>query len=309
MKCTVLASLIAGASALQVPTGKAASSRVSSVSEATAKLGRRGVLAGVAGALIAAPALAEYKLPDLPYAYEALEPYVDAATMRFHHDKHHGTQHHAPPLHPARRAAERARATPLTPFPPPPLAHAPAPPAPPAATYVTNVNKALEGKPEKSILELQKDAIAAGPAIRNSGGGHYNHALFWDEMGPASGKGPTGQLAAKIDESFGSFDKFKEEFATKSAGRFGSGWCWLGVKPDGKLAIDTTPNQDNPLMEGGCATKMIPILGLDVWEHAYYLKYQNRRPEYIAGWFNVVNWDKVASHYETYASKGQGVPF
>ncbi|KAG8467577.1 hypothetical protein KFE25_006629 [Diacronema lutheri] len=267
MSKVVLASLIvAGASALQMPTSRAASSRVSPVADAAAKLGRRGMLAGVASALIAAPALAEYTLPDLPYDYEALEPYIDAATMRFHHDKHH-------------------------------------------ATYVANVNKALEGKPAKSILELQKDAISAGGAVRNSGGGHYNHALFWEEMGPATGKGPTGALAAKIDEAFGSFDKFKEEFSAKSAGRFGSGWCWLGVKPDGKLAIDTTPNQDNPLMDGGCETKMVPILGLDVWEHAYYLKYQNRRPEYISSWFNVVNWEKVAFNYEKYASKGQGVPF
>ncbi|KAJ1633779.1 manganese/iron superoxide dismutase [Pavlovales sp. CCMP2436] len=185
------------------------------------------MLAGVAAALVAAPALAEYTVPDLPYDYEALEPYIDAATMRFHHDKHH-------------------------------------------AAYVANVNKALVGKSEKSILDLQKDAIAAGPAVRNSGGGHYNHAMFWEEMGAPTGKGPSGELAAKIDEAFGSFDKFKEEFSAKSAGRFGSGWCWLGVK-----------------------TKMIPILGLDVWEHAYYLKYQNRRPEYISGFFNVINWEKV----------------
>lgn len=174
---------------------------------------------------------------------------------------------------------------------------------------MANVNKALAGKPEVSILELQKDAIAAGPAVRNSGGGHYNHAMFWEELGPATGKGPTGELAKKIDEAFGSFDKFKEEFSAKSAGRFGSGWCWLGVKPDGKLAIDTTPNQDNPLMDGGCETKMIPILGLDVWEHAYYLKYQNRRPEYISAFFSVINWDKVSSNYEKYAKQGKGIPF
>lgn len=269
----------------------------------TACPGRRGAVAGALSAFFALPAFAEYTLPDLPYAYDALEPHIDAETMRFHHDKHHGTA--ASPRRPS--TASLMPTHPCSPQPPPPAF--PSLSLFSTATYVANVNKAVAGKPEKSLLELQKDAIAAGPGVRNSGGGHYNHALFWEEMAPASGSQPKGALLDKINDAFGSVDKMKEEFSTKAAGRFGSGWCWLGVKPDGSLAIDTTPNQDNPLMDGGCETKMIPILGLDVWEHAYYLKYKNARPEYIKAWFNVVDWDKVGEYYEKYAAKGEGVPF
>ncbi|MBX5475907.1 MAG: superoxide dismutase [Clostridia bacterium] len=197
-----------------------------------------------------------FTLPPLPYDYNALEPHIDEQTMRIHHDKHHGT-------------------------------------------YVNNLNAALEGHPElqaKTIEELLA-SINSIPesirtAVRNNGGGHANHTLFWEIMSPNGGGQPTGALAKAIDEAFGSFDKFKEEFTKAATGRFGSGWAWL-VLDNGKLAITSTPNQDNPIMEG-----KKPILGLDVWEHAYYLKYQNRRPEYIAAWWNVVNWDAVAKRYE-----------
>jgi superoxide dismutase, Fe-Mn family len=207
-----------------------------------------------------------YTLPPLPYPYNALEPYIDETTMKFHHDKHH-------------------------------------------QAYVTNVNKALEGKPAVSLVDLQKGAIKAGPAIRNNGGGHYNHALFWKTMTPADKSGaPSPALAKAIDASFGGVDKLGEAFAAAAATRFGSGWAWLGVAPDGKLVIDSTPNQDNPLMEGAGCKAMIPILGLDVWEHAYYLKYQNRRPDYIKAFMSVVNWAEVSSNYEQYAAKGLPVP-
>jgi len=212
------------------------------------------------------PAYADgpYTLPDLPYPYEALEPFIDAATMKFHHDKHH-------------------------------------------ATYVANVNKAMEGKVAPSILDLQAGALKAGGAIRNSGGGHYNHALFWKCLSPAAQSGsPSPKLEAAITEAFGSMDAMKEKFNAAAIGQFGSGWAWLGVK-DGKLAISGTPNQDNPLMEGA-PLEMKVILGLDVWEHAYYLKYQNRRAEYVANFWNIVNWGYVSEVYETYASKGLGVP-
>ncbi|CAN0285234.1 unnamed protein product [Pylaiella littoralis] len=197
------------------------------------------------------PAFADgpYSLPDLPYPYEALEPYIDAATMKFHHDKHH-------------------------------------------AAYVANANKALAGKTAPSLLELQKDAIKTG--VRNAGGGHYNHCLFWNTLCNHEGSGtPSPKLAKAIDEAFGSMDEMKAQFGTTAAGVFGSGWAWLGCTPDGKLAITGTPNQDNPLMEGAAGTAMFPILGLDVWEHAYYLKYQNRRPEYISAFWSVVNWAVV----------------
>ena len=193
-----------------------------------------------------------FTLPNLPYAFDALEPHIDAKTMEIHHDKHH-------------------------------------------QAYVNNLNAAIEKAPElqgKSLDDLMKN-INPGPdagrtAVRNNGGGHWNHSLFWELMGPNKGGEPTGKLADAIKSAFGDFAKFKEQFAAAGAGRFGSGWAWL-INDGGKLSITSTPNQDNPLMEGKHA-----LLGLDVWEHAYYLKYQNRRPDYIGAWWNVVNWDKVA---------------
>lgn len=160
--------------------------------------------------------------------------------------------------------------------------------------YVTNLNKALEGSDwaNKSLEDLLKNISKTSAAIRNNGGGHYNHSLFWTLLAPNAGGAPTGAVAEGINKAFGSFDKFKEEFANAGATRFGSGWAWLIVKEDGSLAITSTPNQDNPLMDVA-EVKGTPILGLDVWEHAYYLKYQNRRPDYIAAFWNVVNWTKV----------------
>ncbi|MFD1926558.1 superoxide dismutase [Sporosarcina siberiensis] len=196
-----------------------------------------------------------YKLPELPYAYDALEPHFDKETMNIHHTKHHNA-------------------------------------------YITNVNNALEGNEElqsKSVEDLisNMDAIPENirTAVRNNGGGHANHSLFWEVLSPEGGGNPTGALAEDIDKKFGSFDKFKEEFAKAGATRFGSGWAWL-VLNDGGLEIMSTPNQDSPLMEG-----KTPLLGLDVWEHAYYLNYQNRRPDYISAFWNVVNWDEVAKRY------------
>eukprot|EP00281_Chroomonas_sp_CCMP1168_P019355 CAMPEP_0206230420 /NCGR_PEP_ID=MMETSP0047_2-20121206/10252_1 /ASSEMBLY_ACC=CAM_ASM_000192 /TAXON_ID=195065 /ORGANISM="Chroomonas mesostigmatica_cf, Strain CCMP1168" /LENGTH=284 /DNA_ID=CAMNT_0053653847 /DNA_START=8 /DNA_END=862 /DNA_ORIENTATION=+ len=174
--------------------------------------------------------------------------------------------------------------------------------------YVNNVNKALEGKEIPSLVDLQKGAMSSD-VIRNNGGGHYNHAFFWTTLTPAAKSGaPSAALANAIDSSFGGMDKMMDEFSGAAAKRFGSGWAWLGVAPDGKLVIDSTPNQDNPLMDGAGTKQMIPILGLDVWEHAYYLKYQNKRPEYIEAFFNVVNWGQVSKYYEEYASKGMPVP-
>ena len=226
----------------------------------TPQTSRRSLAAGLVGGVASALGLESaraYDLPDLPYAYDALEPSIDKATMEFHHDKHH-------------------------------------------LTYVTNINKALEGKTQPPLVELQKTAIKDGAAFRNSGGGAYNHNFFWLEMAP-TGKGgsPSDKLAKAIDESFGSMDEFKAKFEAAGApgARFGSGWVWL-VVADGKLAITSTPNQDNPLMEGVDGTAGIPILGCDVWEHAYYLKYQYRRPDYIKAWWDVVNWDQVSAWYE-----------
>lgn len=201
-----------------------------------------------------------YQLPPLPYASNALEPYIDARTMEIHHGKHHNA-------------------------------------------YVTNLNAALEGQAElasQSIGDLCKN-IRNVPenirtAVRNNGGGHYNHTLFWEIMGPNKGGAPAGALAEAINSAFGSFETFKAEFKKAAVGRFGSGWAWLIVK-DGKLAITSTANQDNPLMAGVVEVTGAPILGLDVWEHAYYLNYQNRRPDYIDAWWNVVNWDAVAQRY------------
>ncbi|RLQ98215.1 superoxide dismutase SodA [Falsibacillus albus] len=196
-----------------------------------------------------------YELPKLPYAYDALEPHIDKETMNIHHTKHHNA-------------------------------------------YVTKVNDALSGHDEllnKSIEELVSnlDAVpeAARTAVRNNGGGHANHSLFWTVLSPNGGGNPTGELADAIESKFGSFDKFKDEFAAAAAGRFGSGWAWLVVN-NGELEVTSTPNQDSPLMEG-----KTPILGLDVWEHAYYLNYQNRRPDYISAFWNVVNWDEVSKRF------------
>ncbi|CEN37507.1 superoxide dismutase [Capnocytophaga cynodegmi] len=193
-----------------------------------------------------------FTLPKLSYAYDALEPHIDARTMEIHHTKHHNA-------------------------------------------YTTNLNTAITGTnlEGKTIEEILKNLDMSNGAVRNNGGGFYNHNLFWEVMSPNGGGKPTGDLAKAIDEKFGSFDAFKEEFAKAAATRFGSGWAWLCVHKGGKLEVCSTPNQDNPLMpDTGCGGK--PILGLDVWEHAYYLNYQNRRPDYIQAFFNVINWEKVA---------------
>ncbi len=202
-----------------------------------------------------------YSLPDLPYAHNALEPVIDARTMEIHHGKHHNA-------------------------------------------YVTNANKALEGvdaPADVNDLIQNLDAIpdAKRGAVRNNGGGHANHSLFWQVMAPAGqGGAPSAELAAAIDADLGGMDAFKEAFAAAGATRFGSGWAWLCVGGDGKLSVCSTPNQDNPLMGekyAGCSGT--PILGLDVWEHAYYLNYQNRRPDYIKAFFDVVNWEQVSKNY------------
>jgi Fe-Mn family superoxide dismutase len=193
-----------------------------------------------------------FELPALPYAPDALEPHIDKMTMEIHHGRHHNT-------------------------------------------YVTNLNKALESAPElagKTIEQILANNLAIVPeairtAVRNNGGGHANHSLFWTLMSPKGGGKPSGNVAQAIDAAFGGFDGFKEKFAAAATGRFGSGWAWL-IKTGNGVEITSTPNQDSPLMEG-----KTPILGLDVWEHAYYLKYQNKRPDYIAAWWNIVNWPEV----------------
>lgn len=195
-----------------------------------------------------------HEVPPLPYSFDALEPHIDAQTMQIHHDKHH-------------------------------------------AAYVTNLNKALDGHPDlqsKSVEDLLRgfDSVpeAIRTAVRNHGGGHANHSLFWQIMGPQGGN-PSGDLASAIDRDFGSFQSFKEKLTNAAAGQFGSGWGWL-VVDGGKLDVIARPNQDSPLMEG-----KTPLLGVDVWEHAYYLKYQNRRPDYLAAWWNTVNWQQVADRF------------
>ena len=196
-----------------------------------------------------------HQLPALPYSFDALEPWIDARTMEIHHDKHH-------------------------------------------ATYVANLNKALEGQPALEPLalpsllaELDRVPETVRTAVRNNGGGHFNHGLFWSLMKKGGGGEPVGDLAAAIKSTFGSFAEFKTKFSQAALGRFGSGWAWLHVQ-GGKLLVDSTPNQDSPVMSGGK-----PVLGLDVWEHAYYLKYQNRRPEYVEAWWNVVNWEQAEGNY------------
>lgn len=198
-----------------------------------------------------------FELPQLPYAYDALEPHIDARTMEIHHTKHHNA-------------------------------------------YTTNLNNAISGTEleGKSIEDILSNLDMNNAAVRNNGGGFYNHNLFWTVMSPNGGGKPNGELAAAIDRDFGSFDAFKAEFAKAAATRFGSGWAWLCVHKGGKLDICSSANQDNPLMPGiGCGGA--PILGLDVWEHAYYLNYQNRRPDYIEAFFNVVNWDEVTRRFES----------
>jgi len=197
----------------------------------------------------------EHTLPALSYAFNALEPHIDAQTMQIHHDKHH-------------------------------------------QAYVDNLNKALAGSDglNKTLEELMQNISAYPPAVRNNGGGHYNHSLFWSILGPNSGGQPTGDLATAINDAFGSFDALKEKMNTAGTTRFGSGWAWLLVS-DGKLLVSSTPNQDNPLMDVA-EVKGHPILGIDVWEHAYYLKYQNRRPEYLTNIWNVINWDAVSMRYK-----------
>jgi Fe-Mn family superoxide dismutase len=198
-----------------------------------------------------------YELPALPYAYDALEPHIDARTMEIHHSKHH-------------------------------------------AGYVNNLNKALEGQAalqNKAVEELLSDLSAIPEsirtAVRNNGGGHYNHSMFWPSMAANGGGEPMGSLASSIAKTFGGFDVFKEQFSKAAATRFGSGWAWLVLNASGELSVMSTANQDNPVSEG-----MKPVVGLDVWEHAYYLKYQNRRADYIAAWWNVVNWKTVGELFE-----------
>ena len=198
-----------------------------------------------------------YELPPLPYDYNALDPHIDEQTMRIHHDRHHGT-------------------------------------------YVTNVNQALEGQRELANLPIEElmRNLSRVPenirtTVRNNGGGHANHTLFWQIMSPNGGGQPSGALADAINQTFGSFDAFKQQLTQAAVTRFGSGWGWLSVDQRGNLVVESTPNQDTPLMEG-----RMPILGVDVWEHAYYLKYQNRRPDYLAAWWNVVNWPEVQRRYE-----------
>jgi len=197
-----------------------------------------------------------HQLPDLPYDFGALEPHIDARTMEIHHGKHH-------------------------------------------QAYITNLNKALESHDELQdvsidnlISDLSRVPENIRMAVRNNGGGHYNHSLFWTIMKNGGGGEPTGTLADAINNKFGSFDQFKNQFSQAGATRFGSGWSWLSMERSGSIVVESTPNQDNPWMDG-----RIPVLGLDVWEHAYYLNYQNRRPDYITAWWNVVDWDAVAARY------------
>jgi len=197
-----------------------------------------------------------FELPKLPYAYNALEPTIDARTMEIHHTKHHNA-------------------------------------------YVTNLNNAVAGKPEEnmSIEDLCKNISKSPAAVRNNGGGHFNHSLFWTILKPKGGGEPSGELGDAIQGTFGSFENFKTQFGNAGTTRFGSGWAWLSVS-NAKLVISSTPNQDNPLMDVA-EVKGIPILGLDVWEHAYYLNYQNRRPDYITAFWSVVNWDEVSRRFNT----------
>ena len=202
-----------------------------------------------------------FTLPALPYANDALEPHIDALTMEIHHDRHHNA-------------------------------------------YVTNLNNAVAGTDlenmdiDELMANLDKVPADKQTAVRNNGGGHSNHSFFWTILGPNGGGAPTGDIAAAIDAEFGSFDALKEKVNAAGAGRFGSGWAWVTVAADGKLAVESTPNQDTPLMEG-----RTPVIGIDVWEHAYYLKYQNKRPDYVAAWWDVVNWDEADRGYRSYKAQ------
>lgn len=203
-----------------------------------------------------------YELPKLDYDYSALEPHIDAKTMEIHHTKHH-------------------------------------------QAYIDKVNAAISGNPSlasKDVKSLISDLNSVPEdirtAVRNNGGGHFNHSLFWTIIGPGKGGAPTGSLAKAIDEKWGSFDKFKEEFANAAATRFGSGWAWLAVKDDKSIVICSTANQDSPIMKGVLECTGTPIIGIDVWEHAYYLNYQNRRPDYVKAFWNVVNWDQAEKNYQ-----------
>ncbi len=197
-----------------------------------------------------------FELPKLNYAFNALEPHIDAKTMEIHHDKHH-------------------------------------------QAYVTNLNNAIKDTDAEklSIEDICKNISKYPAAVRNNGGGHYNHSLFWEIMAPNAGGVPSNEVGKAIESDLGGFEKFKTDFSAAGATRFGSGWAWLCVKADGKLAICSTPNQDNPLMDVVTDCKGTPVLGMDVWEHAYYLNYQNRRPDYMAAFFNVINWNKVNELY------------
>jgi Fe-Mn family superoxide dismutase len=202
-----------------------------------------------------------YTLPDLPYPYDALEPHIDEQTMRIHHTKHH-------------------------------------------QAYTDNLNAALKGTEldgenvEAVLADLGRVPEDKRTAVRNNGGGFFNHGIFWTTMSPSGGGKPTGELADAIDRDFGSFDAFKEKFEAAAKGQFGSGWAWLELTGDGTLQVHGHPNQDNPVMHGAS-----PILGIDVWEHAYYLKYQNRRPDYVSAWWNVVNWDEADRRYRSYGAQ------
>ena len=202
-----------------------------------------------------------FELLPLPYDYAALEPHIDEQTMRIHHDKHHGT-------------------------------------------YVTNLNNAVQGtefeqmSPEELMANISRVPEEKRTTVRNNGGGHVNHSMFWEIMGPNGGGQPSGALSDGITSAFGSLDAMKEAVNKAGAGRFGSGWAWVILGADGTLSVTSTPNQDNPLMTGLAETAGTPILGVDVWEHAYYLKYQNRRPDYLNAWWNVVNWDAVAQRFD-----------
>lgn len=252
--------------------------KIVEVPNASASSSRRDLFAKGAASLAAAAGLTSavsspanaYTVPDLLYPFDALEPSIDTPTMKIHHDKHH-------------------------------------------ATYVANLNKALEGKDQPPIVDLMANAMEAGTAVRNNGGGHYNHAFFWDELTSAENSKKTkvsDKLAAAIDKAFGSMDEMKKQFEARAApgALFGSGWVWVVSDDNGDLKIVGTPNQDNPLMKGALDKVYYPILALDVWEHAYYLKYQNRRPEYVTAWWNVVDWNKVSDNYEVVLKTHAGVP-
>jgi Fe-Mn family superoxide dismutase len=212
-----------------------------------------------------------HTLPPLPYSFTSLDPHMDAQTVELHWSKHH-------------------------------------------QTYITKLNEALPGFADRAgldLLSLQKVVAGTSPAVINNAGGHYNHCLYWQNMAPigSANSAPFGELAAKIEANFGSFDEFKKNFSAAAVNRFASGWAFLTVKSDGNLAVHNTPGHDNPLMAGIGDVQGVPILTCDVWEHAYYLRYQNRRAEFVENWWRLVNWDAVVNNYETYGKTGLGVPF